>query len=152
MGLLPDCPSRMQYLFCSVFAIIIPMAKSISQYVCQQCGARSSRWMGKCEQCGAWNSLVEEIAMSVNRSSKREPSSGLTPTVMGDITAARLPRITSGIAEVDQVLGGGIVPGSVMLLSGDPGIGKSTLVLQIAARLAGSAQVLYVSGEESTSQ
>jgi DNA repair protein RadA/Sms len=142
----------MQYLFCSVFAIIIAMAKSISQYVCQQCGARSARWMGKCEQCGAWNSLLEEVTATLERAGKREASPALTPTTMANVATERLPRISSGLVEVDQVLGGGIVPGSVMLLSGDPGIGKSTLVLQIASYLAQKCPVLYVSGEESAGQ
>ena len=129
------------------------MAKISTKYVCQACAASYSRWMGKCEQCGAWNSLVEEIqTASAGSFGKSKSVAALQPTTVADVTAERLPRVKSGIAEVDQVLGGGIVPGSVMLLSGDPGIGKSTLVLQIAAALALSQRVLYVSGEESTAQ
>lgn len=114
--------------------------------------------MGKCEQCGAWNSLVEEIQTTSTTGfgggfgNKSQPAAALHPTTVADVAAERLPRIASGIDEVDQVLGGGIVPGSVMLLSGDPGIGKSTLVLQVAAALARKERVLYVSGEESTAQ
>src|SRR5476651_132694 len=108
--------------------------------------------MGKCEQCGAWNSLLEEIVAATPTFGKSKPVTALKPTVLDDIAVASFPRISSGLAEVDLVLGGGIVPGSVMLLSGDPGIGKSTLVLQIAAALASSAKVLYVSGEESATQ
>lgn len=130
------------------------MAKPTTKYVCQTCGVSFSRWMGKCEQCGAWNSLVEEVqsVSSGGFGNKSKPAAALKPTTVADVTAERLPRIRSGIDEVDQVLGGGIVPGSVMLLSGDPGIGKSTLVLQIAAALAQTERVLYVSGEESTAQ
>ena len=129
------------------------MAKITTKYVCQTCGASFGRWMGKCEQCGAWNSLIEELqSVSSGSFGKVKPAAALKPTTVADVTAERLPRISSAIGEVDQVLGGGIVPGSVMLLSGDPGIGKSTLVLQIAAALARNEQVLYVSGEESTAQ
>jgi DNA repair protein RadA/Sms len=129
------------------------MAKVTTKFVCQACGVSYSRWMGKCEQCGAWNSLVEEVtAVSVGSFGKSRPAAALKPTTVAEVTAARLPRIKSGLDEVDQVLGGGIVPGSVILLSGDPGIGKSTLVLQIAAALAQGEHVLYVSGEESAAQ
>ncbi len=128
------------------------MAKITTKFVCQTCGSSFSRWMGKCEQCGAWNSLVEEVAAVSTGFGKSKPSAALKPTTIADVTAERLPRIKSGLDEVDQVLGGGIVPGSVMLLSGDPGIGKSTLVLQIATALAKGESVLYVSGEESAAQ
>lgn len=129
------------------------MAKTTTRYVCQNCGASFTRWMGRCEQCETWNSLVEEVAAVTSGSfGKSRPTAALKPTTVAEVTAARLPRISSGLSEVDQVLGGGIVPGSVMLLSGDPGIGKSTLVLQIAAALAVKQKVLYVSGEESAAQ
>jgi DNA repair protein RadA/Sms len=128
------------------------MAKVTSQFVCQMCAARYTRWMGKCEQCGAWNSLAEEVVGATRLPGKTRAASSLNPTALGDVVTSDLPRITSGIGEFDQVLGGGIVQGSVMLLSGDPGIGKSTLVLQIAANLAQQAGVLYVSGEESATQ
>jgi DNA repair protein RadA/Sms len=128
------------------------MAKISTKYTCQSCGSSFARWMGKCEQCGAWNSLVEEIVTVSAGVGKAKPNAGRRPTKLGEIETKRLPRISSGLAEVDQVLGGGIVPGSIILLSGDPGIGKSTLVLQVAARLAASERVLYVSGEESTTQ
>jgi DNA repair protein RadA/Sms len=130
------------------------MAKTSTKYVCQNCGANYMRWMGKCEQCGTWNSLVEELQTQSSGSfgNKSKPAAALTPTTISDVAALRLPRVPTGISEVDQVLGGGIVPGSVILLSGDPGIGKSTLVLQIAAALAASERVLYVSGEESAAQ
>jgi len=128
------------------------MPKTTTKFVCQTCGTSYSRWMGKCEQCGTWNSLVEEVAVMSSGLGKAKPSAALTPTKLGSVSAAKLPRLSSSIGEVDQVLGGGIVPGSVMLLSGDPGIGKSTLVLQIAANLAERERVLYVSGEESAAQ
>ena len=129
------------------------MAKATSQFVCQTCAARYTRWMGKCEQCGAWNSLAEEAVSAGPRAlGKARQAAGFTPTALKEVQTAALPRIASGIGEFDQVLGGGIVQGSVMLLSGDPGIGKSTLVLQIAAHLAQKESVLYVSGEESATQ
>lgn len=128
------------------------MAKVTTKFVCQTCAASYSRWMGKCEQCGAWNSLVEEAASGSSGFGKTKSTASLRPTALAEVSVAPQPRMSSGINEVDRVLGGGIVPGSVMLLSGDPGIGKSTLVLQVAAALAKSKSVLYVSGEESTAQ
>jgi DNA repair protein RadA/Sms len=128
------------------------MAKTATKFVCQACAASYPRWMGKCEQCGAWNSLVEEAAAVSAGTGKARPAAALKPTKLDAVETKRLPRIPSGLGEVDQVLGGGIVPGSVILLSGDPGIGKSTLVLQLAAHLAASERVLYVSGEESAAQ
>lgn len=108
--------------------------------------------MGKCEQCGAWNSFVEEAAPTSSGFGKAKATAALTPVKLESVETKRLPRVTTGIGEVDQVLGGGIVPGSVMLLSGDPGIGKSTITLQIAASVARASKVLYVSGEESQTQ
>jgi len=132
------------------------VAKATSQFVCQSCGAKYSRWSGRCEQCGQWNSLVEEaVAQTTSAGFGGRKVSGavaLKPSKLDDVEVAKLPRFSSGLGEVDQVLGGGIVPGSVILLSGDPGIGKSTLVLQIAAHLGGVGRVLYVSGEESAAQ
>lgn len=128
------------------------MAKATIKYTCQSCGAMFARWMGKCEQCGAWNSLLEEAVPVSSGIGKAAAVPAAKPTPLQSVDAARLPRLPSGIDEVDQVLGGGIVRGSVMLLSGDPGIGKSTLVLQIATRIAARERVLYVSGEESASQ
>lgn len=128
------------------------MAKSTTKFVCQNCGANFSRWMGKCEQCEAWNSLVEEAISVSAGAGKARLAESLQPTTLSEVHAERLPRMSSSLDEVDQVLGGGIVPGSVMLLSGDPGIGKSTLVLQIAAGMAHTRRVLYISGEESEAQ
>jgi DNA repair protein RadA/Sms len=127
-------------------------------FVCQECGSQSAKWLGRCADCGAWNSLVEE------RASEPAPGGGGTHryAVAGTAGAARLyseieiaqhPRLTTGIDEFDRVLGGGVVPGSLVLLGGEPGIGKSTLLLQAAASMAKTAgPVLYSSGEESEHQ
>lgn len=135
------------------------MAKSKSQYVCQQCGASYGKWAGRCENCGEWNSLVEQAVISSGQSIvSKAGSSGKKLTVQSissahqKITTQGSLRIKTGIAELDMVLGGGIVPGSVSLIAGQPGIGKSTLLLQVAASIANSNSVLYVSGEESAEQ
>jgi DNA repair protein RadA/Sms len=131
------------------------MAKLATQFTCQSCGTKYARWTGKCDQCGTWNSLVEEAVTSSPAGFGGRKASGAAPLTtqrLDSIETARLPRLESGSSEVDQVLGGGIVPGAVMLLSGDPGIGKSTLVLQLAAAMGLSRKVLYVSGEESATQ
>ena len=128
------------------------MAKTFTQFTCQTCSAKYPRWMGKCEQCGAWNSLVEEAGSISSGVGKARSTAALTPVKLDAVQTKNMPRVSTGIGEVDQVLGGGIVPGSVMLLSGDPGIGKSTIVLQIAGLMAASKKVLYVSGEESQTQ
>jgi DNA repair protein RadA/Sms len=126
------------------------MAKTATQYVCQQCGATQGKWSGKCNTCGAWESFVEsQVTVARGGGVARVAAK---PEKLASVETKRLPRIDSGIGEVNQVLGGGIVPGSIMLLSGDPGIGKSTLVLQLAAQIAQKQSVLYVSGEESASQ
>lgn len=127
------------------------MAKSTLLYTCQNCGATSPKWSGRCDVCGAWNSLVETAAPAA--SSRR--GGGAAAASVAELTSIDMTthnRISSGLSEVDEVLGGGIVPGGVMLLSGDPGVGKSTLVLQIAASVAAGHSVLYVSGEESDRQ
>ncbi|MCQ2959056.1 MAG: DNA repair protein RadA [Bacteroidales bacterium] len=127
------------------------MAKSKIAFVCQNCGAHSPKWMGKCTSCGAWNSFQEEvIESSVGKSSSSVVSSSVKPMILSEIKTEKLERILTGIHELDQVVGGGIVPGSVVLLGGEPGIGKSTLLLQVAVRL--NKKVLYVSGEESPQQ
>ena len=128
-----------------------------TQYLCQQCGAASPKWAGQCPSCDAWNTLVETVAQP--RSSARAPSaargmagmSSLTPIAV--VESAEAARLASGLGEVDRVLGGGFVPGSISLFGGDPGIGKSTLLLQVAALLAARGlPVLYVTGEESAAQ
>ena len=136
------------------------MAKSKASklvFVCQQCGAQQPRWMGKCPDCGEWNSLVEEKAVSAQPESS--PRVGLfrmrevTPLAYQDIESQDDSRQSSGIEEFDRVLGGGIVPGSLVLIGGDPGIGKSTLLLEVADKLSNiCGRVLYISGEESERQ
>ncbi|MBI2009111.1 DNA repair protein RadA [Candidatus Saccharibacteria bacterium] len=127
------------------------MAKRASvRYVCSSCGAASSTWTGRCQACGEWNTLTEEVDIST-LSAK---SSGRQLKIESVISAARssLPRIKTGLADVDEVLGGGLVAGSVNLLAGQPGIGKSTILLQVAYNAAKAHKVLYVSGEESARQ
>jgi DNA repair protein RadA/Sms len=133
----------------------MPTVRSV--YVCQQCGAESPKWAGQCPSCAAWNTLVETVvtrAAPAARARERASAAGAAPVEpIANVSSAEATRLTSGIGEVDRVLGGGLVPGSIVLFSGDPGIGKSTLLLQVAARLAsGGLPVLYLTGEESASQ
>lgn len=127
-------------------------AKQTIMYVCQECGASHRKWAGKCDACGAWNSLVEEAVTATPKGLKPGKTKGLELASLAD--AAEHPtRSTTGSAELDRVLGGGLVAGSAILLGGDPGIGKSTLLLQAASVLATKGKtVLYVSGEESLAQ
>lgn len=126
------------------------MTKTI--YTCQSCGAQSPKWMGKCTTCGEWNTYVEEIIEKKKVTGNLSTLlSGNQPLTLENISAEKTQRIPSGIFEFDRVLGGGIVPGSLVLLGGDPGIGKSTLALQLALRLK-EKKVLYISGEESLQQ
>ncbi|HEY0003886.1 MAG TPA: DNA repair protein RadA [Pyrinomonadaceae bacterium] len=134
------------------------MAKApATVYVCQNCGHQSRKWLGKCPDCGEWNSFVEERA----RAQKRETATArsgfrmreVEPVAYNSIESQDDTRIASGVEEFDRVLGGGIVPGSLILIGGDPGIGKSTLLLQVADKLSAAGQtVLYISGEESERQ
>ncbi len=129
------------------------MPKSITQYICNNCGATSSAWAGRCSICGEWNSLEEQLLIRKDRSSTRSSqSSALSTEAINYAVEHREPRLNCDIADVDNILGGGIVPGSVILIAGQPGIGKSTLLLQIAQGLAKHIAVLYVSGEESVHQ
>ena len=135
------------------------MAKDKSLYVCNECGGSSTRWLGKCPSCGAWNSLVETVAEAPSASKNRLSSSpkGLAPAselaVLSEIEAADVARTPTGLGELDRVLGGGIVEGGVVLIGGDPGIGKSTLLLQALDALQRSGMdTLYVTGEESGAQ
>lgn len=128
------------------------MAKIITKYVCQSCGYVSPRWVGKCSNCSEWNTFVEEAPSQLK--SSRKPlgvASKIEPIPIDEIEREDMPRLCTKIAEFDRVLGGGIVPGSLVLLGGDPGIGKSTLLMQVALLLKDSI-VLYVTGEESTRQ
>jgi DNA repair protein RadA/Sms len=132
------------------------MAKTISRFVCQQCGRVSASYMGKCPQCGSFNSMVEEIVKEAGPAKSPNASRGLTgrtsPRKIGDIGGDSEERIPVPIGEFSRVLGGGIVPGSIVLVGGDPGIGKSTLMLQMTLAMAADKRVLYVSGEESERQ
>ena len=131
------------------------MAKSKTLYVCQNCGAVTQRWQGKCESCGEWNTIVEEaVAAGIGAASARKASAGRAFPLEGLTGEARAEaRIVTGIGELDRVTGGGFVAGSVALIGGEPGIGKSTLLIQACASLARKGgRVVYISGEESTSQ
>lgn len=131
------------------------MAKVKTQFVCQNCGYSSPRFLGRCPNCGEWNTLVEEkVQSSVDRKS-RVSMNGTTvkPTKIGEIKMGQTPRVKTNMRELNRVLGGGIVPGSLILIGGDPGIGKSTLLLQVSGQLNQTGgSVLYVSGEESATQ
>jgi DNA repair protein RadA/Sms len=125
-----------------------------SIFVCQQCGNEYSKWLGKCTACNAWNSLVETT--TVTGKGKKSKSSGRSSRVvenqtqkLTDIKASEMKRIATGISELDRALGGGLVSGQVVLIAGEPGIGKSTLLLQLADNLK---KTFYVSGEESSTQ
>ena len=132
--------------------------KSTSIFVCQECGSESPKWMGQCAVCGAWNSLVEEKVRSepapgTGRLAARSLGQTAGPIRLSDISSGSKDRCPTGLDEMDRVLGGGIVKGSLILIAGEPGIGKSTLILQTAMNIAKtSGQVLYISGEESEEQ
>ena len=130
------------------------MARPQSRYVCQSCGASVLRWEGQCRDCGAWNTLVETlVAPERARRASGGPGSN-EPVALRDLDDPAVTRLSTGVGELDRVLGGGLVPGSAVLLAGEPGIGKSTLVLEAAAGVAAvsGATVLYASGEESAGQ
>jgi len=128
------------------------MSKTKSIYTCQNCGAQSPKWMGRCTNCGEWNTYVEEVVAKKQTVSKLSVQfSGNQPLTLDKVEMVKDSRILVGIEEFNRVLGGGIVPGSLILLGGDPGIGKSTLALQMALKLQGK-NVLYISGEESLQQ
>jgi DNA repair protein RadA/Sms len=129
--------------------------KKKTAWICQSCGARAYKWAGYCSSCGEWNTIVEEVIKS------DEPARGIgaaagsfsKPVAVGKVSFTETPRFSSGSVELDRVLGGGIVPGSFVLVGGDPGIGKSTLLTQLASRVADSrGSVLYISAEESPQQ
>lgn len=130
------------------------MAKTKINYVCTQCGAIQPKWMGKCPDCGSWNTLVENVEAPLSRlaSSAVPQTAKSTVQKLEQIDSSEEQRYLTQMEELNRVLGGGIVPGSVVLLSGDPGIGKSTLLLQICQTISSDAQILYVSGEESLRQ
>lgn len=129
------------------------MAKMKTFWVCQSCGVTSPKWVGRCSSCGEWNTYVEEVEAVV----KQKPEAALSnrlldkPLTLKEIETGKMERFPTGNGELDRVLGGGLVPGSIVLLGGEPGIGKSTLVLQVALSIANKV-VLYISGEESLEQ
>ena len=131
------------------------MAKVKTQFVCQNCGYGSPRFLGRCPNCGEWNTLVEEKVQSPADRKSRVSMNGTTvkPTKINEIKMGSTPRVKTNMPELNRVLGGGIVPGSLILIGGDPGIGKSTLLLQVSGQLNQTGgSVLYVSGEESATQ
>lgn len=131
------------------------MSKPKRSFVCQQCGANYPKWVGKCEECGEWNTLVEQVIEQGSSAVAKGIRDGkvLTAQKMSDIAATDVAdRLKTGFADLDAVLGGGILPGGVTLVAGQPGIGKSTLLLQIASHIGSTNSVLYASGEESASQ
>lgn len=128
------------------------MVKTKSIFICQNCGAQSPKWLGKCTTCGEWNTFIEEVVNKKQSTSKLSVQiSGNQPLTLENIKSVKNQRISVGINEFNRVLGGGIVPGSLILLGGDPGIGKSTLALQLALGLT-ERKILYTSGEESLQQ
>lgn len=128
--------------------------KQKTVFVCSDCGNESPKWMGKCPGCGAWNTMVEEVIAVAPKGAKMSTTiaSSSKPKPLKEISITEDTRISTGIGELDRVLGGGIVRGSLILIGGDPGIGKSTILLQICDHLGKTQKILYVSGEESQSQ
>ena len=132
------------------------MAKAPKRaFVCNECGYESAKWLGKCPACGSWNTFFEQkIIENKNSSLKLNTNNGKanTPQKLNSYEAKETIRTSTGFEELDRVLGGGLVKGSLILLGGEPGIGKSTLILQLCDKVQGDGQVLYVSGEESAEQ
>jgi DNA repair protein RadA/Sms len=130
------------------------MAKTKTVFFCQSCGAQSAKWMGRCTSCGEWNTFVEEVVQRDESAAKTTGNFKTTesrPVKLKEIAQGNEQRITTSNGELDRVLGGGLVEGSLILVGGEPGIGKSTLMLQIALNMQG-VKILYVSGEESEQQ
>jgi len=126
------------------------VAKAKTVFVCQNCGAQFPKWAGQCGECGQWNTLVEGLVERAARGAMKAPVAEVRR--LSQVKAEDAPRVASGLEEVDRVLGGGIVPGGVTLIGGDPGVGKSTLLMQVLGALAGKVPSLYVTGEESLAQ
>jgi DNA repair protein RadA/Sms len=125
--------------------------KSRTVFVCRECGAKSPRWQGRCNTCGAWDSFVEENVSDVKKQTHHLTGTDSGIVRLGDVSAEAEYRFTTGISELDRVLGGGVIPGSIVLVGGDPGIGKSTLMLQMCSGMNGM-NPLYITGEESLKQ
>lgn len=129
------------------------MAKSKTVFVCSECGNESTKWLGKCPACNSWNTFYEQkIVESKNSSLKDKDLKNNIPQKLNSYEAKETLKTSTGFNELDRVLGGGLVKGSLILLGGEPGIGKSTLILQICDKVKGDGKVLYVSGEESAEQ
>ena len=131
------------------------MAKSSNVFVCNECGYESAKWLGKCPACNSWNTFFEQKVLKNDKKNgigKSKELKSAIPTALNKIEGKEETRTSTGVAELDRVLGGGIVKGSLILLGGEPGIGKSTLILQICNKMQGEGKVLYVSGEESAEQ
>lgn len=132
------------------------MAKKKTKFICQSCGYESAKWMGRCPGCGEWNQMVEEVAITgtPKRTFMHSEETVISkPTKLSNVETIQEPRVKTRLKEFNRVLGGGVVPGSLVLIGGDPGIGKSTLLLQVSAQLAANkSRVLYISGEESVKQ
>ncbi len=130
------------------------MAKPTSLYICNECGAQTPKWAGQCPACGAWNALLETATRTVpsGRGMRLVTGGTVTPRGLDEVAPETVARLSTGLGELDRVLGGGLVAGSVVLLGGDPGVGKSTLLIQALAALSRGACTLYVSGEESADQ
>lgn len=129
------------------------LSKVKIHFVCQECGADSPKWLGRCPGCEAWNSMVEETLSKSEGKNRHSISSGAKPRPITEVDNFAVPRLATGVGEFDRVLGGGIVPGALILIGGDPGIGKSTMLLQVACSVSQTyGSVLYVSGEESAAQ
>ena len=128
------------------------MAKQSTVFVCSNCGNESSKWFGRCMACGEWNTCYEEKVNTKANGTKASSKKEATPIKLNEVKKQDILKVKTGFAELDRVLGGGLVKGSLTLLGGEPGIGKSTLILQICDKIKGDGKVLYVSGEESAEQ
>lgn len=128
------------------------MQKIKTFFQCQTCGYMSPKWLGKCPDCGAWNSFAEEKKVPARHASIATHFGKSEPQPLSSVTGGAGQRTSTGIKELDRVLGGGVVPGSVVLVGGDPGIGKSTLLLQTLSGISGKGKVLYVSGKSPLSR
>lgn len=126
--------------------------KNKTVFVCNECGYESTKWLGKCPACNSWNSFFEQKVVETKNKEKNRDKEKVKPQKLDSYIAKETLRTSTGFEELDRVLGGGLVKGSLILLGGEPGIGKSTLILQICDKVQGEGKVLYVSGEESAEQ
>ena len=128
------------------------MVKRTTTFTCQNCGASYGKWAGQCDSCGEWNTLVEDNSTEAIPKGLGKAKGHIIEFVQLDGKSIEIPRLISSLKEFDRVCGGGVVPGSAILVGGDPGIGKSTLLLQVVGMLSASADCIYISGEESIDQ